>query len=152
MNTEIVTLPDRWIMGTQSRIQPMSADYGTIWAQGFDPHGNEIRPLALDPGYLGVYYSSGEPGWVDFVAGMVVAEGSQPPEGCIVRALPGGLYGRIPCTMATIGSTWGQIYGQWLPASAYVEDQTRPAMEYYPPDALGPDARVTIYVALSSRA
>lgn len=93
-----------------------------------------------------------EPGWVDFVAGMIVPEGSRAPEECLVRAVPGGLYARIACTMSTIGGTWQEIYGQWLPASPYVEDEDRPAMEYCAPDAMGPNAPVIIHVALCPRA
>ncbi|MFO7697443.1 MAG: hypothetical protein R6X16_09835 [Anaerolineae bacterium] len=54
MNIEIVNMPERWVMGTQTRIQPMGADYGSIWAQGFDPHAHAIRPLATEPGYYGI--------------------------------------------------------------------------------------------------
>lgn len=53
MNAEIVTLSERWVVGTQSRIQPVSADYGTIWAQGFDPHQNEIATVPSSPVTMG---------------------------------------------------------------------------------------------------
>ncbi|MFO7697444.1 MAG: GyrI-like domain-containing protein [Anaerolineae bacterium] len=88
---------------------------------------------------------------MDFVTGMMVAQGAPAPEGCLVRAVPGGTYARFDCTMATIGSTWGTIYGQWLPASGYTEDESRPAMEYYAPDAMGPEAPVVIYVAVKPK-
>ena len=152
MNAEIVTLPDRWVMGAQTRIQPMGADYGALWSQGFDPHQSAIQPLATEEGYYGIYFGREEAGWVDFCTGMMVAQGARPPEGCITRAVPGGIYARFNVTMATIGSTWGAIYSRWLPSSGYVEDESRPAMEYYPPVAMSPEAPVVIFVPIKPRA
>jgi predicted transcriptional regulator YdeE len=148
MDVLVITLPDRWVMGVQARIQPMGADYGALWHDGFDPHAAEIEPLAVEEGYYGVYYPTGEPGWVDFVAGVVVPEGAPAPAGCVVRLLPGGAYARVDVTMAAIASTWGAIYGEWLPGSGYVEDEERPALEHYPPAEMSPQAPVSIFVAV----
>ena len=148
MDGQIVTLPDRWIVGYAVRIQPMGADYGAIWRDGFDPHGDAVRRLAADPVYYGVYFGTDQPGWVDFVAGMVVPAGTPAPEGLVSRRLPGGTYARFDCTLSTIGATWGQIYRQWLPASGYAEAEDRPAIEAYPPAEMSPQAPVQIYVAV----
>jgi predicted transcriptional regulator YdeE len=152
MDVSIVELPDRWVMGTQTRIQPLGADYGTIWSLGFDPHLNEIQPLATEEGFYGIYFGREETGWVDFVAGMMVPDGAQPPAGCVARPVAGGTYARFDCTMATNGSTRSAIYGQWLPASAYAEDQSRPALEYYPPAAMDPQAPVVILTPVKPKA
>jgi hypothetical protein len=95
MQVRIVQLAHRSVMGTETRIQPMGADYGTHWPLGFDPHLNEIQPLATEKGFYGI----------DFVAGMMVPEGALPPAGCVMRPVPGGTYARFDCTMAAIGST-----------------------------------------------
>lgn len=151
MDVKIVDLPDRRVMGTQTRIQPMGADYGALWSQGFDPHLSQIQPLASEEGFYGVYFGREEPGWVDFVAEMMVRKGTQPPAGGIVRPVPGGAYARVDCTMATIGSTWGAIYAEWLPSSPYSEDESRPALEYYPPVAMDPQAPVALFVPVKTR-
>jgi predicted transcriptional regulator YdeE len=148
MQPEIVQLPDRHILGSVARIEPMNADYVALWRNGFDPHESEVAALAVDPGYYGVYFGTDRPGWVDFVAGMVVGADVVAPEGLVLRPLPGGAYARFDCTLGTIGATWGAIYGQWLPTSGYAEDETRPALEYYPPGAMSPDAAVSIWVAI----
>ncbi len=151
MEAKIVQLPDRHVMGAVSRIEPMSADYMALWSKGFDPHAAAVAALATEQGYYGVYYGTDQPGWVDFMAGMVVGADAVAPKGLEVRPMPGGTYARFDCTLGTIGPTWGAIYGQWLPSSGYVEDYTRPALEYYPPETMSPDAAVTIWVAVQPK-
>ena len=152
MNAEIVTLEDRYVLGSVARINPMAADYPKIWSEGFDPHAPVVAEMAVEPGYYGIYYGSEQEGMVDFLAGMVVGEDATPPEGLELRLLPGGVYARFEGTMATIGETWGGIMGQWLPTSDYVEDLSRPAFEYFAPDmGQGPEAPVVICVAVAKR-
>ena len=151
MDVRVVRLSDRWIMGTARRIEPASAPYEEIWRDDYDPHDAAVSALAVEPGYYGAYFGSEAPGQVDFVAGRIVPEGAEPPEGCLVRLIPGGTYARILCTMGTIGQTWSGIYAQWLPASDYAEAPDRPALEYYPPGAMDADSPVEIYVALAAR-
>ncbi len=143
MQPEIVQLPDRFVMGYVARIEPMSADYPTLWGQGFDPYDESVSALAIEPGYYGVYYGTEQPEMVDFVAGMIVDADATPIEGLVLRALPGGSYACFPCTMGTLSETWGAIYSQWLPASGYRVDETRPAFEYFPP---GMDPEMTIWI------
>ena len=146
MKAVIVERQDGQVLGFLARINPMEADYGALWQKGFDPHQRVVKDLALEPGYYGVYYASEEEGKADLVAGMLVGEVANVPEGLTLRDLPGGTYARFDCTMATIGPTWGGIYGQWLPTSGYAEDSSRPGIECYPPDMQGPESPVTIYV------
>ena len=151
MNVEIVNRPDANVLGIAARINPTEADYGDLWGRRFGPREPEIAALAVEPGYYGVYYGTGQPGIVDFIAGMVVGDVADVPEGLTLRPLPGGAYAAFSCTLSGIGATWGQIYGQWLPASGYAEDESRPAFEYFAPNASGPDAPVVIYVPIVAR-
>ena len=152
MNVEIVQLADRHVLGITTPINPMSADYRDIWDRLFMPHQQEVAAPATEKGYYGVYYGTGEEGVVDFMAGQVVAEGAGTPEGCTLRKLPGGTYAKFACTMPTIGPTWGGIYGQWLPSSDYAQDESaRPAIEYYPPGAEGPNSPVVIFVSVRQK-
>lgn len=143
MQPEIVQLPDRYVMGCVARIEPMSADYPTLWSQGFAPHESSVSTIATEPGYYGVYYGTEQPEMVDFVAGIIVAADAEPIEDLALRDLPGGTYARFACTMETLGQTWGAIYSQWLPAGGYLVDETRPALEYFPP---GMDPEMTIWI------
>lgn len=149
MQVEIVQRKNAQVLGIMARINPMNADYGELWGKRFTPYEQVVEALAVESGYYGVYYGTDEPGMVDFVAGMMVGQVADVPEGLTLRAVPGGTYAAFACTMSTIGQTWSNIYSQWLPASEYVEDEARPAMEYYPPDmSTGPDGVLTILVPL----
>lgn len=152
MNADIVTLEERKVLGSVARINPMDADYVSIWREGFDPFVAEVTAMAAEPGYYGVYYGCEVEEKVDFLAGMVVKSDAAAPDGLTVRSLPGGLYARFDSTMGTIGATWDAIYRRWLPASGYAEDESRPAMEYFAPDmGEGPDAPVVIYAAVAEK-
>ncbi len=148
MNVEIVNRPDAQVLGITARINPMEADYSDLWQRRFYPREPEMKPLATESGYIGVYYGTGQPGMVDFIAGVIVGDVADVPEGLALRALPGGTYAAFACTLPEIGATWGQIYGQWLPASGYAEDESRPGIESFPPSAPGPDQSVVIYVPI----
>lgn len=151
MDAEIVDRPAGWVLGIGARIVPGQADYKGLWEGQFMPRHEEIKRLAVDRAYYGVYYPCDEPGKADFIAGMATAESTAVPEGLVMRPLPGGTYARFRCTMASMAATWGSIYREWLPASEYLEDETRPALEYYPPEMTGPESEVTIFVALKPK-
>jgi len=77
---------------------------------------------------------------------MIVGEVAEVPEGLTLRPLPAGAYAAFACTLRDIGSTWREIYGRWLPTSGYVEDESRPSFEFYPPSTPGPDEPVIVYL------
>ncbi len=151
MEAEIITRGESAVLGVTARINPAQADYKAIWEQQFTPRHAEIAARAVEKSYFGVYYGTDQPGLVDFVAGMAVPVGERAPEGLTHRVVPGGLYAKFRCAMSAIGPTWGAIYGQWLPASPYAEDESRPALEHYPPEMMGPDSPVEIYVAVKAK-
>jgi len=151
MDAEIVDRPAGWVLGIGARIVPGQADYKGLWEGQFMPRHDEIKRLAVDQAYYGVYYPCDEPGKADFIAGMATGEGIQMPEGLVKRPLPSGSYALFRCTMASMAATWGSIYREWLPTSVYLEDETRPAFEYYPPEMTGPESEVTIFVAVKPK-
>mgnify|MGYP000942399806 CR=1 FL=1 len=152
MQVEIVQRPAAHVLGIMARINPMNADYNELWGQRFTRYEQIVTALAVEPGYYGVYYATDEPEMADFVAGMMVRQVADVPDGLTLRAVPAGTYAAFACTMSTIGQTWADIYARWLPASEYVEDEGRPALEYYPPDmSPSPDGVLTILVPIKSK-
>jgi len=151
MNAEIVNRQDAQVLGIIVRINPSEADYDDLWHRRFDPREPEVNRLAIDPGYVAVYYGTGQPDLMDFVAGMIVGDVTEVPEGLVLRALPGGMYAAFSCTLANLSDTWRAIFAEWLPSSGYAEDESRPGIEYFPPGTAGPDQPATIYVAVVAR-
>jgi len=86
---------------------------------------------------------------IDFVAGMAVEKGAEPPtDALVVRAVPGGRYAVFPCTMETIGETWAAIYGEWEPPEGLTFDATRPDLEVFAPEGSEGPAPVRILVPM----
>jgi len=52
----------------------------------------------------------------EYLAGMVVAAGTPPPEGLEARTVPGGEYAVFECPVDAIGATYQYIFSVWLPA------------------------------------
>jgi len=152
MNPEIIERAEFSVLGITARINPMEADYQDLWGNQFTPRQNEIFALAAEPGCYSFYFGTEQEGLADFIAGVIVEQGTPAPEGLVVRAAPGGQYAVFACTMATLSPTWGQIYAEWLPSSEYVEDESRPSYEYYAVDmGEGPDAPLTIHVPIVAK-
>jgi len=151
MDCRIVQREAMTLLGTTARINPMGADYTTLWAE-FGKHAEAIGALAADPGAYSAYFGTDEPGKADFMAAMVVPAGTAAPEGLVVRDVPAGQYAEFACTMSTISKTWGGIYETWLPQSEWAEDESRPSLEYYGADmSYSPDGKLTILVPVRSK-
>lgn len=152
MEPAVVTRQTFNVLGVQSRIDPRTADYRSIWEKQFEPHHDFVRRLATEPGYYGMYFPSEVPGKVDFIAGMAVADTGEIPRGLVVREVPVAQYAVFECKMDAIGSTWEKIYGGWLADSEqYAEDESKACFEYFPPGADEGKALVSIHVPLRAK-
>ncbi len=148
----VITTRDAFrVIGYAERINPREADYDRLWGQGFMPHHDAVQAVSCAPDYYGLYYCTDQPPIDDFVAGMAVAPGAEPPAGLVARDVAAGLEAVFACNLATIGQTWQQVHGEWLPASEYEYDPARPCYEEFPPTEPGPAMALTIHVPLRRR-
>jgi len=134
------------VLGILVTIDPMAADYNDIWRNQYEPRADEIRAHATDEACFGIYFDCGKPGMVDFVAGAPVAGVGAPPEGLVLREIGPCTEAVFECSMAAIGQTWGAIFGQWMPASGYRIDESRPCLERFAPGCHEGTVPVTIHV------
>jgi len=148
MEAKIINRDDSHVLGIHAVINPMAADYQELWGKQFNARQADIDPLASESGYYSAYFGTGVEGQVDFVAGVMVDADAIVPEGLVKRPVPGGEYAAFECGMSEISGTWGRIYGEWMPSSGYVEDETRPSLEFYA--GASEDAAATILVAISA--
>ena len=151
MEGKIVQRADAFILGVQKRLNPMASDWPALWQSEFGPRMPEIAALSGEPVSYGVFFPTNEPDMADYLAGMIVPVGVAVPAGMTLRPLPGGAYARFDCTLETLGATWGGIYSQWLPASPYVEDASRPAMECYAMDASTDQSAAQVFVPIKEK-
>ncbi|MBN2564670.1 MAG: GyrI-like domain-containing protein [Candidatus Eisenbacteria bacterium] len=122
--------------------------FDELWQREFEPRYGEIAPLCEDKGFYGAWF--GEPdGAAVYLAGAAVVDRKAVPDGFAVREIPGGRYAAFACTVATIGPTYGRIFGEWLPQNPGVMEHERPHFEYYPPGTTAPDSPVQILVPVA---
>ena len=152
MEPRIVERPAMWIAGIERRIDPMSADWDDLWRAQYEPVLPVLAPLALEDACYGVYFGTDEPAMMDLVAGQSVREGTVPPSGTVVRALPASREAVFECTITSIGQTWGLIFGQWLPSSGFEVDSASACYERFAPGCHEGTVPVTIHVPIRARA
>ena len=152
MNAEIVNRQDAQVLGIIARINPSEADYDDLWHRRFDPREPEVNRLAIDPGYVAVYYGTGQPDLMDFVAGMIVGDVTEVPEGLVLRALPGGMYAAFSCTLANLSDTWRAIFrlAQRLDVQVMATSHSWDAIEAFQ-KAAGEDPEEGVLIRLSRR-
>ncbi len=146
MQPEFQDRPAFAVLGVLQRVNPMTADYHDIWLSRFGPREGEIRPFSTDQCHYAVYFCTGQQDQADLLVGMAVEGVESVPEGLTLREVPAAHEAVFPCTLATIGPTWGGIYGQWLAASGYERADGSADYERFPPEfEPGRDA-LTIHV------
>ncbi len=79
-----------------------------IWMNQFMKYDEQLKPYSVDKAYYGAWI--GDPdGNATYVAGMMVENMAEVPAGLGVRTLPAARYAVFPCTVSTIGKTYGQV-------------------------------------------
>lgn len=135
-----------FVMGVTANGDPSSMNYDEIWEQ-FIPYDEQVKKLSIDGGYYNVYFATADEGIVDLIAGMMVEDTSNAPEGLVAREVPAMRCAIFECTMKGIGETYSYIYDEWLPKSQYEHDET-PDFEYFAPDSGSENPSVLIHVGI----
>ena len=122
------------ILGVACRIRRGSESpelFGRIW-KTFETRRREIESAATQKVYFGVSFPTDDEGVTEYLAGMVVAAGTPPPEGLEARTVPGGEYAVFECPVDAIGATYQYIFSVWLPSASVRFDAGRAPFEEYP--------------------
>lgn len=152
MQPEIRERPAFWVLGVPATLDPLTADWPTLWATKFGPRMPEIAPFASEPNGYGMFFcDTGHERLVDFLAAMVVPAETVAPPGLTLRAAPAAREAVFQTTLAELGPTWLRVFQEWLPGSTYDWDQSAPCYERYAVGAGQPDSAVTIHVAVRPR-
>lgn len=144
--------PAMRVLGIQRRLDPRKTDWGALWQGEYGPHLLEIEARSTGDTCLGIYMPGGSDGLVEFVAGRLARDGIDVPAGLALCDIPPATYAVFECTMAAIGATWGAIYGEWLPNSAYVIDAGKACFEAFAPGCHEGRTPVRISVPVVPRA
>jgi AraC family transcriptional regulator len=134
------------VMGVSGYFASAGESFHALWDEFMSFH-DQIRPLSTDGAYYGVYLGTDHSEPLDYLAGMAVEDVHGGPEGLLVREIPAARYAMFECTFEAIGDTYGHIWNEWLPSSPYQQDD-RPGFDLYPPDFVGADSSVFLYVPI----
>lgn len=151
MKPELVEHETFRVLGIQRRIDPMNTDYMKLWRDELGPYYATIGRLGRGEGWYGVYFPSEEEGKVDFVAGMVVGDLDEVPEGLVVRDIPAAKMAVFTASIDNLGETWRNIYSGWLAEAGLAGDHTTACFEYFPPGAEMGKADVSISVPVKGK-
>ena len=135
VNRETIT-----VLGVQARLTHMEEDVPEIWEKRFMAYHDRIAVLSTDKVYYGCAFSTDRPKNYDYLAGMAVPPSTTVPEGLTLREVPGGLYVRVECTIGTQDDGFELVENQWIPASAYEKDESRPVLDCYPRGSVSNDS------------
>ncbi len=134
------------ILGVACRIRRGSESpelFGRIW-KTFESRQRDIESAAMQKVYFGVSFPTEEEGVTEYLAGMMVAAGTPPPEGLEARTVSGGQYAVFECPVDAIGVTYQHVFSVWLPSAAVQFDAGRAPFEEYPENT--PEQPVRLHI------
>ena len=134
------------VMGVLARGKAEDIDFEALWMDRFMAHHGLVHPLSTDKAYYGVGVETGEPGEIEYVAGMAVDEAAEAAEGLVVREVAAARDAVFECTVRTVPQAWEGIFSAWLPGSGYEYDASVASFERYPPGTSAGDSPVFIHV------
>jgi predicted transcriptional regulator YdeE len=117
--------------------------FGGIW-KTFESRRREIASLATQEAYFGVSFPTDDEGLTEYLAGIMVAAGTPPPEGLEGRTVSGGEYAVFECPVDAIGATYRHVFSVWLPNAAVQFDAGRAPFEEYPANT--PEQPVLLHI------
>jgi predicted transcriptional regulator YdeE len=116
-----------------------------IWMNQFMKFDDQLKPYSIDKAYYGAWIGDPE-GNSTYFAGMAVENLPEIPRGLEERILPAATYAVFDCTVGTFGDAYGEVYGSWLPQSAYEYDIMAADFEFYPPDTATNQSPAQIFI------
>lgn len=146
MQPRIVDRAGFKVKGVLAHFASAGESFYALW-DAFMSFHDQIRPMSMDGAYYGVYLGTDHSKPLDYLAGMAVEEVDSVPEGVVVRQINAARYAMFECLFEAIGDTHGHIWHEWLPSSPYQQDD-KPSFDLYPPDFVGADSSVFLYVPI----
>jgi predicted transcriptional regulator YdeE len=145
MEPKIISREAFSVMGVVGHFGNAAENFGPLWEEEYMSFHEQIEPLSAGGGHYGVYLGADHTQPIDYMAGMAVKGAAGAPKGVEVREVPAALYAVFECSFQAIGPTYGYIWSEWLPSSAYEQDTSRLGFDYYPPGTTSGDSSIEIW-------
>ena len=118
------------VVGMKYRGKNENEEIPQLWRDFWPRHGEIPARVAPALSYGVITNFDEEAGEFDYIAGVEVGNGAEPPAGMVAIELPGQTYAVFDCTLPTLMETMSRIYQEWLPNSGYSRAQG-PEYEFY---------------------
>ena len=150
MEPSFIALPAFRIIGMHLRATPMTPEIPALW-DSFQPYLETIPTIRPNVSY-GVQQNMDSVAMkFDYWCGLEVDARTAVPTGLVEKIIPAQEYAVFPCTLNSIGETFGYIFDTWLKASGYIMTGG-PYYERYGVDFDGtPEAPLDIYIPITLR-
>lgn len=150
MQYEIVTLPEKTVVGFQARTSNASPDMqsviGILWQKLFAGDTFSSIPCKCNDRSIGLYSGYSADGMeYDVTVGCEVKDASALPQGMVSSVIPAGRYAKFSALgddVDTVAKLWGEIWNTPLDR-AFTGD-----FEEYFPAPEGEEREIHIYIAL----
>ena len=150
MEYTVVTKPEFTLLGLMERFPYQEDDFEGIWKR-FMAYEGQISPMSVDKAFYGAYYPNDDKS-MDYLAGMLVEDVQEAPEGLTLCQVPKARWARFECTVATIGQTYDTIFQERLPTAPYEQTDPNPdAFERYPPQTDTGDTPVLVHIKIREK-
>jgi predicted transcriptional regulator YdeE/DNA-binding transcriptional MerR regulator len=152
MEPKIITRPAFKMVGMRYFGNNQNQEISKLWGAA-NQHMDKVKHVSPDWGAIGLcsMVPDAPKGEFEYVAGLVVSQVEDIPQGFVVREVPAHKYAVFTHTgsLGTLKATYEYIYQTWLPQSGYELDSNID-FEYYDEDFkdFAPDSRFYIYIPI----
>lgn len=146
----IATYPAFTVIGPKYHGQNKHGEIPAMW-HTFAPMMDKIPGRIGHAAYGVCGHFDKATGEFDYIAGMQVKPGTEPPEGMSTWDVPEQIYAIFPTTLANLHQTMDHIYREWLPASQQWRAGDGPCVELYDHDFCHGSGTMYVHVAVAKK-
>lgn len=129
-------------------MEDVDPGFQDLWMNRFMSRHDEVQPHSIDGYYYAVWFGTNETDLSQgtHLAGMAISGNPPAPDGWVIRVVPAAEYAVFDSTLRDVGNATSYALTQWLPVSEYERDLTKPRFDSMPPDTIGQDSPVSVWI------
>ena len=146
MEYKIVSKDKFTVIGVKKRIKSEIPYFTEVWNE-FTENYDKVKDNSIDDGFYGINDAPDENNVQDYLAGIAVDDSYQNTDSVFTRHVqPASLYAVFECEVDTIGPAYMRIFAEWNDDRYRVNDKNVCCFEYYPPNTVGSNDKVLLYI------
>jgi predicted transcriptional regulator YdeE len=136
------------------KMETTDPGFHDLWMNRFMSRHDDVQPHSTDQAYYGVWINTlPDGGFGDgrHLAAMAVGSDAPVPDGWVVREIPAAEYAVFDSNLRDVGDATEFALRHWLPNSDYEMDTPKPRFDFMPPDTVGPESPVSVWIPVRRR-